>query len=76
MKFRRIWELPSFDDEFICSRPDDGAQLLLERPGDQLLDLLRPDAGVVHADRDRRLRDVGQEIDRQPDEGDAADAAR
>ena len=43
----------------------DGAQLLLERPRDELFHLERTDAGVVHADVDRRLRDVGQQVDRQ-----------
>ena len=51
----------------------DRAQLLLERPRDELLHLERADARVVDADADRRLRDVGQQVDRQAGQRDAAE---
>ena len=47
-----------------------GADCLLERPGDQLLDLERADARVTGADVQRRLLELGHEIDWQPGEGD------
>ena len=45
--------------------PGDRADRLLERPCEQFLDLERADARVVDADGNRRLLEVGQQIDRQ-----------
>ena len=50
-----------------------GGARLLDRPGDQILDLERPDARVRHADRDARHRHLGHQIDRQTRERDAAE---
>ena len=47
------------------------AQLLLERPGEELLDLERSDAQVRHSDRDRRPRDVRQQVHGQSRQRDA-----
>jgi hypothetical protein len=47
----------------------------LDRPGQEVLDLLRADAGIVRDDRDAREVDLGQEVDRQARGGDAAQDA-
>ena len=64
--------MPSDEVEFICADARHRAELLLERPRDELFHLERPDARVVDAHVDRRLRDVRQQIHRQPGQRDAA----
>jgi hypothetical protein len=51
----------------------DRADRLLNRTRDELLHLERPDALVVHADGDARKREIRHQVDRQPDERDAAE---
>ena len=41
------------------------ADRLLDRSCDELLDLERTDAGVAHADADRRRRELWHQIDRE-----------
>src|SRR5262249_44121037 len=53
-------------------QPLHGAELLLERTRHEFFHLERSDAGVVHANVHRWLRDVRQQIDREPRQGDAS----
>src|SRR5690606_19542935 len=55
--------------------PLDRRDRALDRPGQEVLDLLRPDPLVVGDDRDAREVDLGQEIDRQAGDRDAAQDA-
>ena len=64
---------PLFRDRLDAAEPRDAADGRFERGGDERLDLLGGDAGVIGDDGQARVADVGQEVDRELPERDGAE---
>ena len=66
------WLMPSSTIEFICSSPATALTVCSIGRVIELFDLLRAHARIADDDADRRVGDVGQQVDRQAGERNAA----